>query len=66
MAVLMSNGDDGWKWMEVGHRNATYMDTTGHVATPVVSNSDGWGEFTCPAGKVSVWVQIAARQSHQI
>jgi len=57
MAVLMSNGDDGWKWMEVGQRSATYTDITGHITTPVVTNSDGWGEFKCPAGNVSVWIQ---------
>ena len=57
MAVVMSNGDDGWKWMEVGQPHAKYIDITGHITTPVVSNSDGWGEFRCPAGKVSVWVQ---------
>jgi len=57
MAVLMSNGDDGWKWMEVGHPNATYRDITGHIMTPVTTNNDGWGEFKCLGGKVSVWVQ---------
>ncbi len=57
VAVLMSNGGDGWKWMETGQPNATYRDITGHVATPVTTNNDGWGEFRCPGGKVSVWVQ---------
>lgn len=57
MAVLMSNGGDGWKWMETGQPNAAYRDITGHVATPVTTNNDGWGEFRCPGGKVSVWVQ---------
>lgn len=57
MAVVMSNGDAGWKWMETGQRHATYRDITGHIEASVVTNSDGWGEFRCPAGKVSVWVQ---------
>jgi len=57
MAVLMSNGDDGWKWMEVGQSNTTYTDITGHVTFPVTTNNDGWGEFKCRGGKVSVWTQ---------
>lgn len=56
MAVLMSNGDDGWKWMETGQRHATYRDATGHITTLVTTNCYGWGEFKCPAGKVSVWI----------
>lgn len=56
MAVLMSNGGDGWKWMETGHPNAIYSDSTGHITTPVVTNNDGWGEFMCIGGKVSVWL----------
>ena len=56
MAVLMSNGGDGWKWMETGHPDSIYTDITSHITTPVVTNSDGWGEFMCLGGKVSVWV----------
>ena len=57
MAVVMSNGDDGWKWMEVGLPNAVYIDITRHITTPVPTNNDGWGEFRCLGGKVSVWVR---------
>jgi alpha-amylase len=56
MAVLLSNGGDGWKWMEVGQPNKTYTDSTGHIATSVTTNSDGWGQFTCVGRKVSVWL----------
>lgn len=56
MAVLMCNGGDGWKWMETGNANETYTDITGHVKAPVVTNNDGWGEFMCLGGKVSVWL----------
>lgn len=56
MAVLMSNGADGWKWMETGRPNTVYADSTGHVAALVKTNADGWGEFRCPGGKVSVWI----------
>jgi alpha-amylase len=56
MAVLMSNGGDGWKWMEAGYPNTTFSDITGHISNPVVTNNDGWGEFRCLGGKVSVWL----------
>lgn len=56
LAVLMSNGDYGCKWMEVGHPSTVYRDSTGHVAEAVVTNADGWGEFRCNGGSVSVWV----------
>ena len=56
IAVLLSNGDDGCKWMEVGKPNATFTDLTGQIETAVQTNGDGWGEFHCRGGKVSVWV----------
>jgi alpha-amylase len=57
MAVLMSDGPEGTKWMEVGRRNAKFLDLTGHVAGEVVTNADGWGEFRCNGGSVSVWIE---------
>lgn len=59
MAVLMSNGNDGDKWMDIGHPNARYLDVTEHIKEPVLTNSDGWGHFRCLGGKVSVWVRDA-------
>lgn len=57
MAVLMSDGHEGSKWMEAGRANARFTDLTGHVKEPVVTNDAGWGEFRCNGGSVSVWVQ---------
>jgi alpha-amylase len=57
LAVLMSNGADGWKWMEVARRNATFHDITGHCCEPVRSNEDGWACFRCRGGSVSVWLE---------
>jgi alpha-amylase len=57
MAVLMSDGQEGSKWMEVGRANARFRDLTEHVQEPVVTNDAGWGEFRCHGGSVSVWVQ---------
>ncbi len=57
LAVLISNGEGGFKWMEVGKPNATFVDLTQHIKESVQTNEDGWGEFCCPGGKVSVWVE---------
>ena len=57
MAVVLSNGEDGQKWMNVGHPNSTYIDITEHVDDPVTTNDDGWAEFRCNGGSVSVWIK---------
>lgn len=58
MAVVLSNGDSGSKWMEIGHPNQTYRDITEHIEETVTTNDEGWGDFPCPAGSVSVWVSV--------
>lgn len=58
MAVIMSNGPGGSKWMEVGKPGATFVDITEHIKEPVVTNEYGWGEFHTPGGSVSVWIQV--------
>jgi len=60
MAVVLSNGDHGCKWMEIGQPHQTYRDVTEHMADPITTNAEGWAEFTCPGGSVSVWVPQAA------
>ncbi|MDJ0737115.1 MAG: alpha-amylase [Nostocaceae cyanobacterium] len=57
MAVIMSDGVGGSKWMEVGKPNAKFYDLTEHITEPVYTNERGWGEFRCNGGSVSVWVQ---------
>jgi alpha-amylase len=57
MAVLLSDGQEGTKWMDVARPNATFVDVTEHVKERVRTNEDGWGEFRCNGGSVSVWVQ---------
>ena len=56
MAVVISNGNDGERWMEVGQANKTYFDLTEHISDPVTTNEEGWAHFRCDAGSVSVWV----------
>ena len=55
MAVVLSNGAGGSKWMETGAPNTTYYDHTGHVEGSVVTDEHGWGAFSCEPGSVSVW-----------
>jgi alpha-amylase len=58
MAVVMGNGSAGTKWMNVGKPDNTYTDITKAVPTNVVTNADGWGDFACAGGSVSVWVPV--------
>ncbi len=57
LAVLLSNGGDGTKWMEVGKPHTVFYDITSHVTDPICTNDCGWAEFRCPGGSVSVWVE---------
>jgi alpha-amylase len=57
MAVILSDGPEGSKWMEVGKSNTRFVDLTEQIPTPVLTNDDGWGEFRCKGGSVSVWIQ---------
>ncbi|MBE7382593.1 MAG: alpha-amylase [Leptolyngbya sp. SIO1E4] len=57
MAVILSDGPAGNKWMEVGKPHATFIDITEHITEPVYTNEHGWAEFHCRGGSVSVWVQ---------
>jgi len=57
MAVIMSDGPAGYKWMEVGKPNAKFYDLTEHIKEPIYTNEWGWAEFRCNGGSVSVWVQ---------
>ncbi|MFP4009033.1 MAG: alpha-amylase [Spirulinaceae cyanobacterium] len=58
MAVIMSDGPGGSKWMEVGKPHAQFMDLTEHIKEPVYTNEWGWGEFRTEGGSVSVWVEV--------
>lgn len=59
LAVLLSNGEEGLKAMQV-LPDTTYVDLTEHVDHEVRTDGEGWAEFRCPAGSVSVWVPVAA------
>lgn len=57
-AVLMSNGEEGFKEMEIGGKFAgkTFIDALGDRNEEVTLDENGKGEFFCNAGSVSVWV----------
>ncbi len=55
IAVLLSNGEAGSKNMQARPKQ-TYIDITEHIKESVTTNDEGWAEFRCKAGSVSVWV----------
>jgi alpha-amylase len=56
MAVVLSNGDAGSKYMEVGQSNRTYVDLTEHIEETITTNEEGWADFRCQAGSISIWI----------
>lgn len=62
LAVLMSIGGEGKQWMHVGsrHAGANFHDALGNQQGKVMISQDGWGEFCCSGGSVSVWVRSTA------
>ncbi len=58
-AVLMSNGDEGVKTMEIGKARAgkAFTDFLGKYPGAVTIDQDGRGEFRVSAGAVSIWVE---------
>jgi alpha-amylase len=64
-AVLLSNGDGGFKKMEIGKKHAgkKFIDYMGKYTGEVFIDKDGFAEFHCTAGSVSVWIQEEAISS---
>jgi len=58
MAVVMTNGTAGSKWMNTFHPGAQFRDATGHIPGTITADGAGWADFTCPDRSVSVWLQI--------
>ncbi|MEJ7557987.1 MAG: alpha-amylase [Pedobacter sp.] len=57
LAVVLSNGEKGHKTMEIGKAFAgkSLKDCLGQAEGEVLINEEGWGDFYCEAGSVSVW-----------
>jgi alpha-amylase len=62
IAVLMSNGADGFKTMDMGKENAnmTFVDITGNRQEKITTNENGQAEFLVKEGSVSVWIKEEA------
>lgn len=57
MAVILTDGPGGSKWMDTGKANTDFTDVTGHHGGTVTTNGSGWGNFPVNGGSVSVWVE---------
>eukprot|EP01134_Creolimax_fragrantissima_P006138 CFRG6138T1 len=57
MAVVLSNGQEGTKTMNVGKPNTEYIDLMGYVNSTVTTDENGWAEFSCKEISASVWVE---------
>jgi len=56
IAVVLSNGEAGSKWMQTRVPNGRFVDITEHNEDPVLTDDDGWGEFLCPGRSMGVYV----------
>lgn len=59
LAVVISNGDEGWKNMNVGTLNAgkVFIDYLGHHDAQITIDENGNADFPVRAGSVSCWVE---------
>ena len=59
LALLISNGEDGSKMMNVGtHRSGeVWYDLTGNVEYDITIDTYGYGEFAVKEDRFSVWVK---------
>lgn len=57
-AILMSNGEEGFKRMKMGshHAGKTFIDFLGKYPGEIVLDEEGCAEFHVPAGTVSIWI----------
>ncbi|HEY2721206.1 MAG TPA: alpha-amylase [Chitinophagaceae bacterium] len=64
-AVILSGGDDGWKYMELGtnHAGKVFVDCLGKIEKAIKLDKNGGAEFTCKGGSVSVWVSRTANRT---
>lgn len=59
VAVLLSNGEDGDKVMNVGeqHKGEVWHEITGNRKEEVTIDEQGNGKFPVSGGKLAVWVK---------
>ena len=61
---MLSSGDDGWKYMELGKKHArqVFVDCLSKIEKEITLDKNGGGEFLCLGGSVSVWVNKKAME----
>ncbi|VTS16922.1 cytoplasmic alpha-amylase [Streptococcus pseudoporcinus] len=54
----MTNGDRGWKHMEVGNLYAgqTFVDYLGNCSEEIIIGEDGWADFIVEPGSIAAWI----------
>lgn len=57
MVVVMTNGEAGSKRVNAFAKEAAFVDRTGHIKEEVRTDGEGWAEFPCPPGSLSIWIQ---------
>ena len=59
-AVVMSNAGEASKRMEMGtiYAGRKFTDMLGNCDGEVALDDNGWGDFPCSGGSVSVWVAV--------
>jgi len=43
--------------MNVNRPNQNFTDATGNDKGSITARNDGWGDFRCNGGSLSVWVE---------
>jgi len=56
LAVVLSNGDAGTKRMETSRPGHEFYDALGNIKDTITTDENGWADFRCNAGSVSVWL----------
>ncbi|MGA0040967.1 MAG: alpha-amylase [Pirellulales bacterium] len=56
VAVVLSDGPGGCQRMQTQEPNNCFVDLTQHCNQSVITDADGWGDFACQGGSVSVWI----------
>ena len=57
MAVVMTNGILGTKWLPTGKPNVTYRDFLEGHTHAITTNNEGWANFSCPDRRTAVWIE---------
>lgn len=57
MAVVLTNGDYGRKWLPTYKPGVRYLDLTDALGHTIKTNEHGWAQFECQPRNTSVWVE---------